>query len=379
MEEPKFYALVGHCKMANGLPLGVSTYAFDPMTGEMAYCGSYERMLRVGAQAWCPEHGRVYVVDEFWSLEGRTGGGGRVAALKPTEDGALVKTSVQRTFGTNPSYLAVDATGRYLLVTHHCTEHFVTRLVRTEQGYDTEVDYDLCTLLLYRLEENGDIGPIADVYAVPGVDVPGGHRFPHLHCVVPDPERKYFVVCDKGMDKIYTFRIDYQREKLIKCAEVVCKPSSEPRYCCFHPSKSVFYGNYEGISEVTAYALDTESGMFRPVASCDGMPENVEQVSPSDIVIHPNGRFVYLSERMTNSISQLEVMPDGAMVRRQTVSCGGENPRGLCVTPEGRFLLAANMQSGNVTRFAIGTDGGLTLAGQTETGGFPGNIQIICL
>lgn len=379
METQKFYALVGHCKMADGLELGISTYAFDPRTGEMVYRGSYERGLRVGAQTWCPEHGRAYAVDEFWSLEGHTGGGGHVAALTMAEDGTLTRTALQRTFGTNPSYLTVDATGRYLLVTHHCTEHFITRLVKTDRGYDAEVDYDLCTLLLYRLEENGDIGPIADVYSVPGVDGPEGHRFPHLHCVVSDPQRKYFVVCDKGLDKIYTFRIDYEREKLVKCAEIDDKPGSAPRYCCFHPTKSIFFGNCEGLSEVTAYALDTETGAIRPVASCDGMPEGVEQVAPSDIVIHPNGRFVFLSERKTNSISVLEVLHEGALLRRQTIPCGGENPRGLCVTPEGRFLLAANMQSGSVTRFAIGMDGLLTPAGQTETGGFPGNIQIIRL
>lgn len=374
----KYYALVGHCKMAPGLKLGVSVFDYDPETAAMTHIGDFDRGLKVGAQTYSSEYNKAYVVDEFWSLEEKTGGGGHVASYDLNrETGNLVRTSLQRTFGTNPSYLTVDKTGRYLLVTHHCTEHFVTRLIKTEKGFDAVVEHDLCTLLLYRLEENGDIGPIVDVFEVHGKDVEGGHKFPHLHCVVPDQARDYYIVCDKGLDKIYSFKIDYEQERIVKCHEVDAKPGTEPRYCNFHPEKPVFYANHESSTEISIYALNGADGRFSLLGSCESVRRSEgERISPSDIVVHPNGRFVFTSLREKNVISVLEIQENGKLAQRQTISCGGENPRGLCVSPDGRFLLSANMQTECVNVFSI-EDGCLIPAHAVHTGGFPGNIQII--
>lgn len=377
--ETQYYALIGHCKMAPGLKLGVSVYRYDPATAAMTYVGNYAQKLKVGAQCYHPGHNRLYAVNEFWNLEGQTGGGGHVATLKLDKtSGQLEQTSIRRTYATNPSYVAVDKTGRYLLVSHHCTDRFATRMVKTENGYETQVFYDLATLLLFRLEENGDIGPIVDVFQVEGHDRKGEHTFPHLHCVVPDPGKNYYIVCDKGLDKIYSFRIDYEKEKLVKCWEVDGKPGSEPRYCNFHPQKPIFYSNCESSVDVNAYALDLETGKFHRIATCESLPETAG-VSPSDVVVHPSGNFLYTSLRGTNQISALEVMEESCIVLRQTISSGGGNPRGLCVSPDGRFLLAANMDDGCISIFTIGEDGLLTVAGKTVTGGFPGNVQIIAV
>lgn len=374
----KYYALVGHCKMAPGLNLGVSVYDYDPATASMTHVGDFDRGLKVGAQTYDPKTNKVYVVDEFWSLEGKTGGGGHVASFDLCrENGNLTRTSIRRTFGTNPSFLTLDKTGKYLLVTHHCTEHFVTRLVKMAYGYDAVVEHDLCTLLLYRMENNGDIGPIVDVFEVHGKDVEGGHKFPHMHCVVPDQNRDYFIVCDKGLDKIYSFKIDYENEKIVKCHEVEGKPGSEPRYCNFHPVKPFFYSNHESSTDVNIYKLNREDGSFALLGSCESVArENGEHINPSDIVVHPNGKYVFTSLREKNVISVLEIVDDRTLVRKQTLSCGGINPRGLCVSPDGRFLLAVNMQTETVNVFSI-EDGFLTPAHTVHTGGFPGNIQII--
>ena len=374
----KYYALVGHCKMAPGLKLGISVYNYDPATASMTHVGDFDRGLKVGAQTYDRKRNKVYVVDEFWSLEGKTGGGGHVASFDLCRDsGKLERTSIRRTFGTNPSFLTLDKTGKYLLVTHHCTEHFVTRIVKTDAGYDAVVEHDCCTLLLYRVEDNGDIGPIVDVFEVPGMDVEGGHRFPHLHCVVPDQNRDYFIVCDKGLDKIYSFRIDYENEEIVKCHEVDAEPGSDPRYCNFHPVKPIFYSNHESSTAVNIYELNRADGTFALLGSCESVVrEDGEHISPSDIVVHPGGKYVFTSLREKNVISVLELLDDKTLTLRQTLPCGGVNPRGLCVSPDGRFLLVANLQTEAVNVFSI-EDGFLTPVRQIHTGGFPGNIQII--
>lgn len=373
------YLVVGHSQKTPGLLQGISIYRYDPNTAAVSPVGQYDTSLKIGNQIYDSKRHTVYAVDEYWSLAGQTGGGGHVVSL--SLDGAtghLTRTSMQRAFGTNPSYVALDKTGRYLLVTHHCTEHFVTRMVKTDGGYGSETLYDLCTLLLYRVMENGEIGPIADAFEVHGHDLYGEHRFPHLHCVVPDHERNFFLVCDKGLDKIYSFRIDYEKEKLVKCGEVDGEPGSEPRYGNFHPTKPIFYSNCEGCADVNIYRLDTDSGEICLLGTCESVRgEASVNAMPSDIVLHPDGKYVYTSLRRENLISVLEILDDSTLVRRQLISSGGDNPRGLCVSPDGRFLFAANVRSGVVQCFSIDSDGTLAHVSCLETGGTPGNIQIV--
>lgn len=377
--QKKCFALVGNCRMADGLELGVTVLEYLPGDGDMRLLGRYARELNVGNQLYDQKRKLLYVVNEFWSQPGRTGGGGNVAvfSLEPST-GALVQKDICRTFGANPSYLALDKSGKFLLVTHHCTDHFVTKIVASAGGYDSVTEYDLCTVLLYELREDGSIGALADVYEVPGHDQKGKHTFPHLHCVVPDPQGGWFIVCDKGLDKIYCFAVDAQRKKLVKVSEADGAPGSEPRYCNFHPNKPIFYTNCESSPMVNAYGLNRQTGEIRLLGGCSCLGgEDCGEISPSDIVVHPTGRFVFSSIRVRNLITVFRIGEDGLLSRHQTVDCGGKNPRGLCISPDARFLMAANVESGSVTVFEITPDGTLTLRRTVEMGGFPGNIQIL--
>lgn len=377
----KYYALVGNCKMSSGTPLGMTVLEYAPDSGKMSLVGNFEQELKVGAQWFDPGRSCVYVVDEFWNQPGRTGGGGHVAGLAlDRATGALHRKTLRRTFASNPSYVSQDKTGRYLLVSHHCTDRFVTRMVRTENGYNTVTEYDLCTLLLFRLEPDGNIGALADIFQVPGHDDRGEHAFPHLHCVVPDPRSGFFIVCDKGLDKVYSFTIDYVHERLVKVDELDCPQNSEPRYCSFHPEKPVFYFNGEGSGQLHACGLDRGTGKLYLLGSSDlTHGENVPDIWPCDVKTHPNGKLVFSSIRRRNLISVHRVGANGMPVLYQVVDCGGRNPRGLCVSPDGALLLCANTESHSITEFAIGVDGSLTLLRSIDVGGCPGNIQIIAV
>jgi 6-phosphogluconolactonase (cycloisomerase 2 family) len=104
-----------------------------------------------------------------------------------------------------------------------------------------------------------------------------------------------------------------------------------------------------------------------------GSPNTPE---PADIIVHPDGKYLYVSTRFMNTISVLDVSASGALSLREVVDCGGENPRGLCISPDGRFLLAANMNSGDVTVFSIETDGTLRATGTGAKASSPGSMTI---
>ena len=374
----KMYAFVGHAKISAGLKLGVDTYEYDPETAALKPVGNFVPELRVGAQFFDAKRNILYVVDEYWALNGQTAGGGQIAALDfDPKTGALTVRNIKRTFATNPSYITLDKTGKYLLVSHHCTDRFVTRLVKTDHGYDGEICYDRCVLELFEVLDDGSIGEMLDDYEIFGHDLEGMHTFPHLHCVIPDHKHDFFMVCDKGLDKIYSFRIDYENRKIMKASEFDAEPHTDPRYGVFHPAKPIFYSNCEAGPDINILRENEETGELTLIGRTPCV-ENLEKpYEPSDIVVHPNGKYLYVSIRTKDLISVLEIVDDETLILKETIPAEGVNPRGLLVSPDGRFLLAANMQSAAVNGFAINEDGTLSSIGRLAEGGFPGNIEII--
>ena len=374
----KSYAVVGNAKMSSELELGISVYEFDEATAKMTPVGTFAKDFRLGAQFFDSSRNILYAVDEFWSLNGRTGGGGRVAAFGfDPESGKVTMKNAQRTFATNPSYITLDKTGKFLLVSHHCTDRFVTRVVETVDGFAGEVLYDRCVMELFEVLEDGSIGKMLDVYEVKGNDLEGEHAFPHLHCVIADHQRNFFMVCDKGLDKIYSFCIDYEHKKLVKASEFSAEPHTDPRYGCFHPTEPVFFSNCEAGPDINVLRENESTGELTLIGRTPCLENPEKPYEPSDIVIHPGGKFLYVSIRTKNLISMLEVKDDMSLELKQTVSSEGENPRGLCVTPDGRFLLAANMQTAAVSGFSIAGDGTLSYIGVLAEGGYPGNLEVI--
>jgi 6-phosphogluconolactonase len=95
------------------------------------------------------------------------------------------------------------------------------------------------------------------------------------------------------------------------------------------------------------------------------------RISPSDIRIHPTGRFLYSSNRIAgghDSIALFAVDVDtGRLSRVDVVEIGGSGHREFNIEPSGRFLFSCNTQSNDVVSFAInGETGRITRASKTS-------------
>jgi 6-phosphogluconolactonase len=87
--------------------------------------------------------------------------------------------------------------------------------------------------------------------------------------------------------------------------------------------------------------------------------------SPADVHVHPNGKFVYSSNRGHNSIAIFGIdESSGRMTLVEITSTQGATPRGFQFEPSGRFLFAGNQGTGNVVTFAVdGETGKMTPTG----------------
>ncbi|HEX5863308.1 MAG TPA: beta-propeller fold lactonase family protein, partial [Casimicrobiaceae bacterium] len=73
----------------------------------------------------------------------------------------------------------------------------------------------------------------------------------------------------------------------------------------------------------------------------------------ADIHMTPNGKFLYISERTSNSLGAFSV--DGASGKLTYVSSTPteKQPRGFTIDPKGRFLVAAGEKSETISVYAI--------------------------
>lgn len=73
----------------------------------------------------------------------------------------------------------------------------------------------------------------------------------------------------------------------------------------------------------------------------------------AEIIVHPNGRRLYASNRGHDSIIQFTITDDAHLVEPQWISSNGQVPRNMVLDPTGQFLLVANQESNTIQIFAI--------------------------
>jgi 6-phosphogluconolactonase len=86
----------------------------------------------------------------------------------------------------------------------------------------------------------------------------------------------------------------------------------------------------------------------------------------AEIAIHPNGKFLYTSNRGHESIAVFTIDPKTGTLRLiADVPTGGKEPRHFAIDPTGQYLLAENQFSGNIVEFRIDPSSGkLTATGE---------------
>ena len=95
--------------------------------------------------------------------------------------------------------------------------------------------------------------------------------------------------------------------------------------------------------------------------------------------VHPNGKFIYASNRGDfNSIAAFRILDDGGLERIQIISGVPNWPRDFNIDPTGRCLLVAGERSDEIEVYLIDPDTGeLTATGEKIRLKAPANILFI--
>jgi 6-phosphogluconolactonase len=92
--------------------------------------------------------------------------------------------------------------------------------------------------------------------------------------------------------------------------------------------------------------------------------------------VHPDGRFVYGSNRGHDSIAIFAVGGDGRLDPVGHESTQGRTPRNFTLDLSGSLLLAANQKSDNIVTFRVDADSG-TLQPTGHSAAVPSPVCLI--
>ena len=222
-----------------------------------------------------------------------------------------------------------------------------------------------------RLREDGALGEVCDNFDLPGEPGPlrGEQPCPRPHHCPFDPDGKYCYVLDKGADLVRTYTVNSESGKMVQVSALRTRPGSIPRHIVFNAEGSLAYINTEHTCTVVSCKRDAETGGLEAFQILPTIPEDfVGNYSlSSEIILHPSGKWLYVSNRGHDSIAVFKV--DQKSGRLTTVGWQhtlGEIPRFFDIELGGKFLCVANQKTGTIKIFSIDSQTGmLSFTGQT--------------
>ena len=333
----EFFVYFGTYTNAKTASEGIYRSRLDVATGALSPA---ELAAPAKDPAWLALHpdGRfLYALDESADSRRTPGKGLAAYALDPAT-GALTLLNEQDTGSSGSCHLAVDATGRALLV----------------------ANYGGGGVSSVALQPDGRLGPVVSIILHTGSSVNRARQnAPHAHAVVISPDNRFAYVPDLGIDQVVAYRLDPAQAKLAphSGSPVKLPPGSGPRHLAFHPNAPFAYVISELLCTMTAYRYDIAHGTFSPFQTISTLPpgESIpEGTSTAEVQVHPNGRFLYGSNRGANTLVVYAVdSATGKLTHIENVSTRGKTPRHFALDPTGTWLLAENQDSNTVAVFRV--------------------------
>ncbi len=302
---------------------GIFLCSLDLHSGQMEIVSATDGIANSSFLTMNADRDRLYAVSE-------TGEGEVFAYAVDKETGELHLLDRKPTQGAAPCYVSVTRDGGHVLTANYTSGH----------------------VNVYRIEAGGELEPTSVILHSGSSINQERQEAAHPHSVFQDPEGRFVLVCDLGLDEVVFYRLE--DGKLVSHHNVKTAPGAGPRHMDFHPSGKWAYGINELDDTVNVYALDTQAGDLKLLQTLSALPEGAQPGSASaDIHITPCGRYLYASNRSDDSIGLYHVDSEtGLLTAVEWVSTNGKTPRNFAVF-KGGYVLAANQNSSTIVSFKI--------------------------
>ncbi len=308
---------------------GIYTFELDAETAKPTQPQLAAKLKNPSFVAISPDQKFLYAAGES-EVSGVT------AFAIDSQSGQLNLLNSQSSGGAGPCHLSVDHTGKCVIV----------------------ANYGGGSVACLPIAEDGSLQQASTFIQHTGSSInPSRQKGPHAHSANIDQNNNFAVVADLGLDQLLVYKLDASKGVLTPHDPPFTNvdPGNGPRHFSFHPNGKFAYNCNEMTSSITAHAYDAKAGTLTPLMSQSTLPTDFtgNNNSTAECLVHPSGKFVYVSNRGHNSIAAFQIKADGTVQASGHTSTNGEIPRNFGITPDGKFLLAANQNSAKIVIFKI--------------------------
>ena len=350
--------------ISNGGDGNIAVMQLNPETGDLKLVEKVTAGPNVMHMALSPDHRFLYasVRSEPFSV---------ISYSINSETGKLTHLS-KESLPDNMVYISVDQTGRFLL----------------------SVSYTGAKIAVNPIDFNGF------VQAEPVQVIPTG---PKPHSILVDQSNRFVYVPHLGNDQIKQFLFNESTGALTPNDPdvVYTKDSSGPRHFDFSPNNKFVYVSNELDGTVYSYEMNNKTGILTEIQRISVFPPTISHersppvagyaaqgmtdgeattiiIKVADIHITPDGKWLYVSERATNTITAFAVDLHLGNLTYIGSYDTEKMPRGINIDPKGNFVIVAGQKSDHVLVHAINPETGeLKLMDRYESGKDPNWIEIV--
>ena len=319
---------------------GIYAWRFQPASGKLTPLGLAAETSNPTFLAVAPNQRFLYAANEDKA------GTISAFAIDPAS-GKLKLLNQVPSRGSGPCHVAVDPGGKWVFA----------------------ANYNSGSVAMFPVHEDGTLGEATGFVQHAGSSVNAQRQSgPHAHSANVSPDGRWLLVADLGLDQILSYRVDAVKGTLSAGDPAFTKlaPGSGPRHLAFGRDGRFAYAISEMLATVTVFRYNSARGSLEELQTAQMTPEGYTgPKSGAEIAVHPNGKFLYGSNRGDSTIAVFRIDGDkGTLTAVERVSTAGKTPRNFAIDPSGAFLFAANQDSGNVVVFKINrATGRLTPAG----------------
>ena len=350
--------------ISNGGDGNIAVMKLNPETGDMKLVEKVPAGPNVMHMTLSPDHRFLYasIRSEPFSV---------ISYSINSETGKLTHLS-KEPLPDNMAYISVDQTGRFLL----------------------SASYTGAKIAVNQIDLKGF------VQAEPVQVIPTGQN---PHSILVDSSNRFVYVPHLGNDQIKQFLFNESTGALTPNDPdvVYTKDGSGPRHFDFSPNNKFVYVSNELDGMVYSYEMNNKTGILTEIQRISVFPSPIishEQSSPTvagytsqdmtdgeattikvaDIHITPDGKWLYVSERATNTITAFAVDRHLGNLTYIGSYATEKMPRGINIDPKGNFVIVAGQKSDHISVHAINPETGeLKLLDRYESGKDPNWIEIV--
>jgi 6-phosphogluconolactonase len=167
--------------------------------------------------------------------------------------------------------------------------------------------------------------------------------------VTISPDGRLVLVCDRGLDRVMVYRLEDGKLAPHERPFVALKAGAGPRRLAFRPDGKFAYVINELTSTVTTLAYDVGAGALEERQTLSTVPGYYDGPNrPSEIVVHPGGKYLYVSNCGHHSVVLFAIDPAGTLTYVEDQSTYGTMPVHFGMDTPGQHFAVANRESGSI-------------------------------